>query len=117
MNVEILSTGTELLRGKNVDTNAAWLAQQLGKAGLEVRYHQTVDDDFGRLVDAFKLAAARADLVLLTGGLGPTEDDYTRTAVEEAFHRPLVYQASIWKRIRERFRKDRKSTRLNSSHS
>ena len=105
MNVEILSTGTELLRGKNVDTNAAWIAQQLGKAGLEVVHHQTVDDHFGRLVDAFKLAASRSDLILLTGGLGPTEDDYTRTAVEEAFHRPLVYRAEIWKKIEERFRK------------
>jgi nicotinamide-nucleotide amidase len=105
MKVEILSTGTELLRGKNVDTNAAWLAQELGRAGLEVTHHQTVDDHFGRLVDAFKLAASRSDLILLTGGLGPTEDDYTRTAAEEAFHRPLVYKPEIWKRIQERFRK------------
>jgi nicotinamide-nucleotide amidase len=105
MNVEILSTGTELLRGKNVDTNAAWLAQQLGRAGLEVVHHQTVDDDFGRLVDAFKLAASRSDVILLTGGLGPTEDDHTRTAAEEAFHRPLVYKAALWKRIEERFRR------------
>lgn len=107
MKVELLSTGTELLRGKNVDTNAAWLAQQLAKAGLEVRHHQTVDDHFGRLVDAFKLAASRSDVILLTGGLGPTEDDYTRTAAEEAFHRPLVYKAAIWKRIEARFRKFR----------
>jgi nicotinamide-nucleotide amidase len=105
MKVEILSTGTELLRGKNVDSNAAWLAQQLGRAGLEVSYHQTVDDHFGRLVDAFKLAASRADLILLTGGLGPTEDDYTRTVAEEAFHRRLVYRPEIWKEIQERFRK------------
>ncbi|MBV8878796.1 MAG: competence/damage-inducible protein A [Planctomycetaceae bacterium] len=105
MNVEILSTGTELLRGKNVDTNAAWLSRQLARAGLEVLHHQTVDDHFGRLVDAFKLAASRSDLVLLTGGLGPTEDDYTRTAAEEAFHRPLEYRPELWKRIEERFRK------------
>lgn len=105
MIVEILSTGTELLRGKNVDTNAAWLAQQLANAGLEVIHHQTVDDHFGRLVDALKLAASRSDLLIMTGGLGPTEDDYTRTAAEEAFHRPLVYRAELWKKIQERFRK------------
>jgi competence/damage-inducible protein CinA-like protein len=105
MKVEILSTGTELLRGKNVDTNAAWLAQQLGRAGLEVVHHQTVDDHFGRLVDALKLAASRSDLLLLTGGLGPTEDDYTRTAVEEAFHRPLLYRAELWKTIEARFKR------------
>jgi nicotinamide-nucleotide amidase len=105
MNVEILSTGTELLRGKNVDTNAAWLAQQLADAGLEVVHHQTVDDHFGRLVDAIKLAASRSDLLLMTGGLGPTEDDYTRTAVEEAFHRPLAYRAELWKQIQARFKR------------
>jgi nicotinamide-nucleotide amidase len=105
MKVEILSTGTELLRGKNVDTNAAWIAQQLGQAGLEVAHHQTIDDHFGRLVDAIKLAASRSDLLLLTGGLGPTEDDYTRTAAEEAFHRPLVYHADLWKRIEARFKR------------
>jgi nicotinamide-nucleotide amidase len=105
MNVEILSTGTELLRGKNVDTNSAWLAQQLADAGLEVVHHQTIDDHFGRLVDAIKLAASRSDILLMTGGLGPTEDDFTRTAVEEAFHRPLVYRAELWKKIQERFRR------------
>ncbi|HXX93226.1 MAG TPA: competence/damage-inducible protein A, partial [Planctomycetota bacterium] len=105
MIVEILSTGTELLRGRNVDTNAAWLSRECGKAGLEVLHHQTVDDDFGRLVDAVKLAAARSDVILMTGGLGPTEDDYTRRVAEEAFHRPLGFRAPAWKAIRERFRK------------
>lgn len=105
MKVELLSTGTELLRGKNVDTNAAWLAQQLARAGMEVVHHQTVDDHFGRLVDAIKLAASRSDVLIMTGGLGPTEDDYTRTAAEEAFHRPLVFRAEIWKAIEARFRK------------
>lgn len=105
MKVEILSTGTELLRGKNVDTNAAWMAQKLADAGLEVVHHQTVDDHFGRLVDAIKLAASRSDILIMTGGLGPTEDDYTRAAAEEAFHRPLVYRAELWDRIRARFRK------------
>jgi len=105
MNVELLSTGSELLRGRNVDTNAAWLARELEKAGHDVLWHQTVDDDFGRLVDAVKLAASRADVILLTGGLGPTEDDYTRRVAEEAFHRPLVFHPKAWESIRERFRK------------
>jgi nicotinamide-nucleotide amidase len=107
MKVEVLSTGTELLRGRAVDTNLAWLARELEKAGLEVRYHQTAGDDFGRLVDALKLAAARADVVLLTGGLGPTEDDWTRRVAAEAFHRPLVFRPGLWARIRARFRKYR----------
>jgi nicotinamide-nucleotide amidase len=107
MIVETLSSGTELLRGRGVDTNASWVAGQLARAGLEVVHHQTVDDDFGRLVDAFKLAASRSDLVILTGGLGPTEDDHTRTAVEEAFHRPLVFRPALWKAIQARFRRTR----------
>jgi nicotinamide-nucleotide amidase len=107
MKVEILSTGTELLRGRNIDTNAAWLARKLERAGLEVRHHQTVDDHVGRLVDACKLAAARADIILLTGGLGPTEDDCTRAAVEEAFHRPLILRPELWAKIQARFRRNR----------
>jgi nicotinamide-nucleotide amidase len=105
MIVETLSTGTELLRGKNVDTNASWIAGELARAGFEVAHHQTVDDHFGRLVDAFKLAASRSDLVILTGGLGPTEDDHTRAAVEEAFHAPLVFRPALWRAIRARFRR------------
>jgi nicotinamide-nucleotide amidase len=105
MIVELLSTGTELLRGRNVDTNAGWLSRECQKAGLEVRHHQTIDDDFGRLVDAVKLAASRSDVILVTGGLGPTEDDYTRRVAEEAFHRPLRFRPEAWKAIEARFRK------------
>lgn len=108
MKVEVLSTGTELLRGKNVDTHVGWIARELAGAGLEVLHHQTVDDHLDRLVDALKLASARSDVVVLTGGLGPTEDDYTRAAAEEAFHRPLVFRPAVWRAIRARFRKMRR---------
>jgi nicotinamide-nucleotide amidase len=107
MKVEVLSTGTELLRGKNVDTHLGFFARELYPAGLEVAFHQTCGDDFGRIVDALKLAATRADVILMTGGLGPTEDDHTRGAVEEAFHRPLKYRPELWTAIRERFRSNR----------
>lgn len=107
MRVEVISTGTELLRGKNIDTHLSWMAREMEKAGLEVRHYQAVDDHIGRLVDALKLAAARSDAILLTGGLGPTEDDFTRSAAEKAFHRPLVYKPGLWKKIKDRFRKYR----------
>ncbi|HEX7898670.1 MAG TPA: CinA family nicotinamide mononucleotide deamidase-related protein [Planctomycetota bacterium] len=107
MKVEVLSTGTELLRGKNVDTHLGFFARELYPAGLEVAFHQTCGDDFGRIVDALKLAATRADVILMTGGLGPTEDDHTRGAVEEAFHRPLKFHPPLWKAIQDRFRKNR----------
>ena len=107
MKIEVLSTGTELLRGRNIDTHLSWMARELGKVGLEIRYHQAVDDNLRRLVDSLKLAAARADAIIMTGGLGPTDDDYTRAAVEKAFHRPLVYRSKLWKTIQNRFRRYR----------
>jgi len=107
MKVEVLSTGSEILRGRNVDTHLGWIARQLERKGLTVRHYQAVDDHLGRLVDALKLAATRADAIVLTGGLGPTEDDFTRAAVEEAFHRPLEFRRELWTAIRERFRKAR----------
>ncbi|HEY3227040.1 MAG TPA: molybdopterin-binding protein, partial [Planctomycetota bacterium] len=88
--VAVLSTGTELLRGRSVDTNLASIARTLETIGLEVHYHVTCPDDLDRLVEEIRLASARAEVVILTGGLGPTEDDFTRRAAAEAFERPLV---------------------------
>jgi nicotinamide-nucleotide amidase len=103
--VAVLSTGTELLRGRGTDTNLATFARALEAVGLEIRYHATCGDDFGRLVDELKLAAARADIVLMSGGLGPTDDDLTRPAIAEAFHRGLEFRPRLWKEIRARFRR------------
>lgn len=105
MRIQILSTGTELLRGRAVDTNLGWIARRLEDLGGEITYHATVGDDFARLVEELKLAASRADVCILTGGLGPTEDDLTRPAVEEAFHRKLVFDPALWRAIVARFRK------------
>lgn len=105
MRIEVLSTGTELLRGRNVDTNLGWIARRLEDLGGEVAYHATAGDDFARLVEELKLAASRADVCVMTGGLGPTEDDLTRPAVEEAFHRKLVFDPKLWRAIVARFRK------------
>ncbi len=103
--VAVLSTGSELLRGRGLDTNLGTFARALEGLGLEVSFHATCGDDFGRIVDELKLAASRADLVLVSGGLGPTDDDHTRPAVEEAFHRPLVLRPALLKAIRARFRR------------
>ncbi len=102
--VAVLSTGSELLRGRGTDTNLATFARALETVGLEIRYHSTCGDDFGRLVDELKLAAARADLILMSGGLGPTDDDLTRSAIEEAFHRPLEFRPKLWRDIQARFK-------------
>jgi nicotinamide-nucleotide amidase len=105
MKVALVSTGTELLRGRNLDTHLSVIARELEPLGLEVAYHSTSPDDFVRVVEEICLASARADIVILTGGLGPTEDDYTRRAAAEAFRRPLVFRAAAWNAIRARFRR------------
>jgi nicotinamide-nucleotide amidase len=84
MNAEIISIGTELLLGQIVDTNAAWLAQQLAAAGVNLYRKQTVGDNRARVASVLREALERADLVITTGGLGPTVDDVTREAIADA---------------------------------
>ena len=84
MNAIILSIGDELALGQTVDTNAAWLAAKLAELGIPTRKHETVADDQPLLIDTLKHACDHADLVLVTGGLGPTEDDLTRDALAQA---------------------------------
>src|SRR3989441_590514 len=84
MRAELLSIGTELLLGEIVDTNAAYLAGRLALLGIDCLHMQTVGDNLGRAKQAFERALARSDLVVATGGLGPTEDDLTREAIAAA---------------------------------
>src|SRR6266851_6554934 len=94
MKAEIISVGSELTSGQNLDTNSQWLSRRLAEIGIPVGWHTTVADDLEDNVTAFRIAADRAGLVLLTGGLGPTQDDLTREAlaqladVELVFHPP-----------------------------
>ena len=81
---EIIAIGDELTSGFRLDTNSQWLAQQLGDLGIVVLYHSTVGDDMDANVDVFKHAFTRADIVVTTGGLGPTADDLTRQALANA---------------------------------
>src|SRR2546430_17653599 len=81
---ELLSIGTELLLGQIVDTNANYLAGRLALLGIDCLHMQTVGDNLGRAKQAFERALARSDLVVATGGLGPTEDDLRREAIAAA---------------------------------
>jgi nicotinamide-nucleotide amidase len=81
MRAEILSVGTELLLGHITDTNATYLAQQLAGLGIDLLYVSTIGDNLGRLTEAVRRGHERSDLVVTTGGLGPTEDDLTREAI------------------------------------
>ncbi|MGH7140742.1 MAG: CinA family nicotinamide mononucleotide deamidase-related protein [Pirellulales bacterium] len=81
MHAEIISIGDELTSGQRLDTNSQWLSQRLGELGVPVRYHTTVADDLEANVAVFRHAVGRADVVISTGGLGPTADDLTREAL------------------------------------
>jgi nicotinamide-nucleotide amidase len=98
----VLSTGTELTLGRSVDTNSAFLAGLLGSWGVRTVRHVTVPDDLDDIALTVRRAFAEYDLTVMTGGLGPTEDDWTRLAVARAFGSPLVYRKDLAAEIRER---------------
>jgi nicotinamide-nucleotide amidase len=103
MRAEIISVGTELLLGQILDTNASYLAQQLAELGIDVHFKQTVGDNDARVRGAVRLALSRADVLLITGGLGPTEDDLTVAAVAGELGRPLERHDDIAERLRQFF--------------
>ncbi len=90
MTVELISVGTELLLGNIVNTNANYLAQKCAELGFSLYYQITVGDNEGRLCEVLKTALNRSDILLLTGGLGPTQDDMTKEAVAKVFGRELL---------------------------
>ncbi len=96
MKTEIISIGSELTSGKNLDTNSQWLSRRLAEIGIPVGWHTTVADDLAANTEAFRIASARAALVIITGGLGPTQDDLTREALAAAAGVELVlHQESL----------------------
>ena len=114
MNAEIIAIGSELLTSTRVDTNSLWLTGQLNELGVEVTQKTIVGDDRGRLAAAIRAALERAPILILTGGLGPTEDDITRDAVAQALSRSLVYSEEIQGWIEQRFERfGRKMAEIN----
>lgn len=100
---EILAIGTEMLAADRLDTNSLFLASRLQELGIQLRAKSVVGDERPLLADLLRLALARVDLVVLTGGLGPTDDDVTRAAVADVLQRRLVERADILARIEARF--------------
>jgi len=100
---EIVAVGTELLLGQVVDTNSAWIGEQLALSGIDCHYQTRVGDNVGRIVSALRAALARSDAVIMCGGLGPTQDDLTREAIAAVMNRPLVRDPAIIEVIRARF--------------
>lgn len=99
MKAEILSVGTELLLGDIVNTDAQFLARELARLGFTVLYHSTVGDNEERLSDLLQTALSRSDLVLTTGGLGPTADDLTKEVCAKVLGIPLVEDAESMRRM------------------
>ena len=103
MNAEIISVGTELLLGHTVNTDTAYVARELSPAGINLLYSCTVGDNPGRLRDAVETALSRSDIVITTGGLGPTGDDLTKETVAEAAGKKLVMDRESMERIERYF--------------
>jgi nicotinamide-nucleotide amidase len=103
MRCEIISVGSELTSGQNLDTNSQWLSQRLAEIGIPVAWHTTIADDLDVNVEAFRIAAGRASLVIVTGGLGPTQDDLTRDALARAAGVELVLHEESLQRIQTMF--------------
>jgi nicotinamide-nucleotide amidase len=111
---EIIAIGSELLTPQKVDTNSLYLTDQLNALGVEVVRKTVVGDERERLMDTILGALARSQIMVLTGGLGPTEDDLTRDAVASALGRVLVFRQDICDQIEERFRRfQRKMVEIN----
>lgn len=105
MKAEILAVGTEILLGNIVNTNAQYIASRLAELGIEVYHHSVVGDNAERLEEAYNLAFKRADLVITTGGLGPTKDDLTKEVAFEYFNKEAVLHEDLLKNIEEYFKK------------
>lgn len=103
MKAEIISVGTELLLGQLVDTNSVWLSQQLSILGINSHFKTTVGDNPNNLEQVFKIAATRADVIIVTGGLGPTQDDITKEILAKTLGLDLVYDEALAKMIEDKF--------------
>jgi nicotinamide-nucleotide amidase len=104
MKAEIIAVGTELLLGEILDTNSQYLAQQLSPLGVDLFFITHVGDNLGRLTDVVRRGLERSDLVVMTGGLGPTEDDLTREAVAAALGEKMEVVPELERHLRDWFR-------------
>ncbi len=103
MRAEVLAVGTELLLGQIVDTNSAWIGEQLALSGIDCHFQTKVGDNLDRIVLALRAALARSEAVIVCGGLGPTQDDITREAIAAVMNVPLNRDESVLGRIRDMF--------------
>jgi nicotinamide-nucleotide amidase len=114
MNAEIIAVGSEMLGESKLDTNSLYLTAELNRLGVEVVAKGVIGDDRDRLAGAIRTAVSRAEIVILSGGLGPTEDDVTREAVGMALDRKLSYNAEVGAWLEQRFAAARRKMAENN---
>ncbi len=105
MKAEIITIGDEILLGQTIDTNSAFISQKLTQLGIDVVFKTSVGDNIKNISETLKSSFSRADLVITTGGLGPTNDDITKKAIVKVFKRNLVFHEEILKKVEESFTK------------
>lgn len=110
--VEIITIGDEILIGQIVDTNSAWMATELNTAGFELAQITSVHDDANHIIEALEMALKRADVVLFTGGIGPTNDDVTKQTLCSYFDTKLVFNDTVYQNI-ERLFANRPNYKMN----
>ncbi|MDF2523869.1 MAG: competence/damage-inducible protein, partial [Clostridiales bacterium] len=108
MNAEVLAVGTELLMGQIANTNAQYISNRLPQAGIGVYYHSVVGDNPKRLKECLNIALDRSDIIIMTGGLGPTQDDLTKETVSELMGKKLVLHEESLDKIKSYFAKTKR---------
>lgn len=103
MKATIIAIGTELLMGKTVNTNSTYLSKELNDLGIDVLYHKVVGDNPRRLEEVLKESLLKTDLIITTGGLGPTQDDLTKEVIAKTFHRNLILNQDVLEGLKEYF--------------
>ena len=116
MEAEILCIGTELLHGDIVNTNAQYISQKFANIGLDVHYQTVVGDNPKRMTESFYLAFSRADVVICTGGLGPTKDDITKEILADYFGLPMVYDKASEDHIRRRYEMMKRKDKMTENN-
>lgn len=107
MNCEIINVGTELILGQTVNTNAALISKKLAEAGVDCYFQSSVGDNISRLVSMIKNALGRSDVLIITGGLGSTDDDITREAIAKTFKKELIFRPYLARSIEEKLTESR----------
>lgn len=102
MVAEIISVGTELLLGNIVNTNAQYIAKEMARLGIDLYYQSVVGDNEERLSNVLKTALERSDLIITTGGLGPTKDDLTKEVAASYFGKQLIFDEKTYQHVKKR---------------